>query len=118
MHPIAHSKLMKKYGYAVVYLGFLLFIIPIILSTKYSGYFLLLLLLYAAMELITYFLWKLPVYCEAPGCKGQMEIIKIRIAPFRSEIQYQCEMCDNVHRTHIFDPSLIKTTTNDRVDLK
>jgi hypothetical protein len=117
MHSITHSKLMNKYGYAVVIFGIPLFIILIILGTKYSGYLLLSFILYAAMELTTYFLWKLPVYCGASGCKGQMQISRTRIAPFRSELLYQCKSCDYIQITHIFDPSLVKTTTNDRVDL-
>jgi hypothetical protein len=117
VHSKTHSKLMNKYGYAVVFLGFLLFIILFILGTKYSGYLLLLFILYAAMELTTYFLWKLPVYCGASGCKGQMEISRTRIAPFRSKLIYQCKLCDYIQITHIFDLSLVKTTTNDRVDL-
>jgi hypothetical protein len=106
MNPEIHARLMNIWGYAVLFIGFPLLIILLVITLNNNGYLLLLLLLLGAIELFTFILWKLPVYCEKAGCMGHMVKTKRQIAVFGSEMKYECKLCNNVYMANYFDPSL------------
>jgi hypothetical protein len=90
--------------YAYAFLGLPVIFLILAEAVGSGECFLLLLLMWAVgMHLINSILWKLPVNCERSSCTGQMEKSGIRISTFRTELHYQCNQCNYVYKTKVFD---------------